>query len=349
LARNTHIQVSTGIAKMMGAISQANQQYGVGSPEARAAIVGVYTGNDPDIAAARGTKTFEDRIKPFTDLHDVSAARLKAAIAAHQASSNLPITSIETTATGGINVRSGTPKGATADEELKPYGVTQAQIQNPIGAQVGKITYPVDASGNPLPPKFVRDSSGNVVQMAGTTTKAGKTPVASIPIDTYLKHGGQLGVQDLAAQAAKGTGGQQIAPGNIDLNNRPVVRNADGTVSTEKSKSFNINGKETLIPTVAADGSGILSDQDAIKQYRATGQHLGIFSGPAAANAAAQVIHNRNQPTATAAPGTANQVAPGANTVTLTTAPSVITTQAERDAVPSGGHYIFNGKLYQKK
>lgn len=260
LARNTHIQVSTGIAKMMGAISQANQQYGVGSPEARAAIVGAYTGSDPDIAAARGTKTFEDRIKPYTDLHDVSEARLKAAIAAHQASSNLPITSIETTATGGINVRSGTPKTGTAENELKPYGVTPAQIQNPIGAQVGRISY-LDANGKPLAnPTFTPDSSGDLVRMAGTTTKAGKTPPATIPIDIYLKHGGKLGAQDQAAQAAK----------------------AGGTVTT---------------PT---------------------------------------------------APVTGNQVAP-ANAVTLTTAPSVITTQAERDAVPSGGHYIFNGRLYQKK
>jgi len=267
LARNTHIQVSTGIAKMMNAISQANQQYGVGSPEARAAIVGAYTGNDPDIAAARGTKTFEDRIKPYTDLHDVSEARLKAAIAAHQASSNLPITSIETTATGGINVRSGTPKTATAETELKPYGVTPAQIQNPVGAQVGRISY-VDASGKPLAnPTFTPDSSGDVVQMAGTTTKAGKTPPANIPIDIYLKHGGKLGAQDQAAQAAK-TG---------------------GTVA---------------VPTPA--------------------------------------------PTATAVPGTANQVAGGTNTVTLTTAPTVITTQEDYNALPKGGYFIHNGKLGQK-
>jgi hypothetical protein len=81
------------------------------------------------------------------------------------------------------------------------------------------------------------------------------------------------------------------APGNIDLANRPVVKNGDGTISTVRSMSFNDNGKEVLIPTVAADGSGILSDDDAIAQYRATGKHLGMFDSPAAATAYAQRLH----------------------------------------------------------
>lgn len=80
-------------------------------------------------------------------------------------------------------------------------------------------------------------------------------------------------------------------PGNIDLNSRPVVKNADGSISTVRSLSFNENGKEILIPTVAADGSGILSDQQAIEQYRRTGQHLGKFDTPANATAYAISLH----------------------------------------------------------
>lgn len=82
-----------------------------------------------------------------------------------------------------------------------------------------------------------------------------------------------------------------LEPGNIDLLNRPVVKNADGSISTVRSMSVNFDGKEVLIPTVSPDGK-ILSDQQAIDLYRRTGQHLGKFSDPNAATAYAQQLHN---------------------------------------------------------
>jgi hypothetical protein len=82
-----------------------------------------------------------------------------------------------------------------------------------------------------------------------------------------------------------------VEPGNIDLAKRPVVRNEDGTVSTVRSMSFSEDGKEVLIPTVAADGSRILSDKEAIEQYHKTGQFLGKFDTPEHADAYAQRLH----------------------------------------------------------
>lgn len=82
----------------------------------------------------------------------------------------------------------------------------------------------------------------------------------------------------------------QISPGNIDLNNRPRVRNADGSTSTVRSMSFNMDGREILVPTVSEDGR-IMSEAEAIDQYRRTGRNLGIFDSPQNATAYAEQLH----------------------------------------------------------
>jgi hypothetical protein len=86
----------------------------------------------------------------------------------------------------------------------------------------------------------------------------------------------------------------RLEAGNIDLANRPQVRNADGSISTVRSMSFEEDGKEVLVPTVSPDGR-ILSDQQAIDLYHQSGQFLGKFDTPEHADAYAQALHQAQE------------------------------------------------------
>lgn len=81
-----------------------------------------------------------------------------------------------------------------------------------------------------------------------------------------------------------------VRPGNIDLTNRPRVRNPDGSISTVRSISIGEDGQEILIPTVSDDGR-VLSNDDAIALYHRTGRHLGVFSDPGSATQYAHQLH----------------------------------------------------------
>ncbi len=94
-----------------------------------------------------------------------------------------------------------------------------------------------------------------------------------------------------------------IAPGNIDLSNRPVVHNPDGSISTVRSISFSDeSGREILIPTVRVGLDRVMTNDEAIAYYQQTGQFLGVFDNAKDADAYGVAVHNQ-QANGTPLPG----------------------------------------------
>jgi len=149
--------------------------------------------------------------------------------------------------------------------------------------------------------RLIRDAEHSLVD-------AGAVPPPADPFQTFAQSpDGQAVAAKVEEQKAKLSVFQQsfnktaedpampqpTEAGNIDLNNRPVIKNADGTISTVRSMSFNEGSGEILIPTTAEDGSRILSDDEAIQQFHQTGKHLGKFATPEDATAYAQQLHEK--------------------------------------------------------
>jgi hypothetical protein len=83
-----------------------------------------------------------------------------------------------------------------------------------------------------------------------------------------------------------------IEPGNIDLAHRPHVKMPGGKYASVRSITVGIgNGHFVLIPTVV--GKKVVSNTAAIKYFRKTGQHLGIFANEEFANRYGEMLHRQ--------------------------------------------------------
>lgn len=75
-----------------------------------------------------------------------------------------------------------------------------------------------------------------------------------------------------------------VEPGNIDLDNRPVLNNGPRSISTIQSITITIDGgRGVLIPTIV-NGRRV-SEEEAIQHFERTGEHLGIFRSEEEASA----------------------------------------------------------------
>ncbi len=151
------------------------------------------------------------------------------------------------------------------------------------------------------------DRAGNAAQkrpIAAMIDFSGKVPTVTFELDVIPPKSGAGNViplqgyeNDVYIIPEDASPQGMIDKGNIDLAKRKVAINGD-SISTVLSRSFNIDGKEVLLPLVNDYGK-IVSDKEAIAEYNRTGKHLGTFESPESATQYAEKLHNSKiwQPT----------------------------------------------------
>lgn len=82
-----------------------------------------------------------------------------------------------------------------------------------------------------------------------------------------------------------------LEKGNIDIHNRPVVKRDNGKYSTVDTIGVGIGeGREANIPRISKDGR-VMSNKEAIENFKKTHEHLGIYKDRDSAARAAQKLH----------------------------------------------------------
>lgn len=195
----------------------------------------------------------------------------------------------------------GTPLPAVGSGPIeRPTSILTGRNGQPVVLPANMYARNDARLGGPNSPvRQISDDNSRAASMARLREYDRNLPVAPV----YANTPGVDGVfRGLAAPNGQLSGAPQpsgapaenpaglLTPGNIDLANRPTVRNADGSVSTVRSVGVNVDGREVLLPTVSDDGR-ILTTEQAVAEYRRTGRHLGQFSSPEASTAYAQNLH----------------------------------------------------------
>jgi len=130
-------------------------------------------------------------------------------------------------------------------------------------------------------------------------------------------------------------------PGNLNLNGRSVYSAPDGSYRTENSISIGTDQGEVLIPTIV-NGRQV-SEQAAIDNYTRTGQNLGTFKTPQAADKYAEQLHNR-QEQFYSDPGTRVPIDVVASIPTTNTNKAALADAARRAALSIGSNQTYAGQ-----
>lgn len=103
-------------------------------------------------------------------------------------------------------------------------------------------------------------------------------------------------IEEVSGSGSGGGGGKPkglLKQGNIDIHDRPVIHNPNGSISTVYSMvaGFEEGGKERYYVIPRAINGRIVSEQAAIQHFRNSHEHLGEFDNEKNANNFSETLH----------------------------------------------------------
>lgn len=200
----------------------------------------------------------------------------------------------------GMTAAEGVGGAIAGHLAAQALGVKALPAALATGTVLGTRRYVVERIASD--PAFARKFIYAVKQ--GVSPRVAGTLLASRIIESLSK---QAAVPPPDPYMAESNPRGLVEPGNLPIWNRPIIRNDDGSISSEYSMSREDNGREVLVPTIVngrfltPDGKKPAEGSDAEKamfdeawrHYQQTGEHLGKFSNPDYADIYAEKLHNR--------------------------------------------------------
>lgn len=144
-------------------------------------------------------------------------------------------------------------------------------------------------------PEGTRTTLGGIPLVVGPMTRGGsnlyrEAPPSGLTPSDFVENMPRQGGTPSPGQTPPRSIPMPLVQGTINPRNQPTVHNPDGSVSTVRTISVGTPEGEVLIPTVHPSGR-VMTNDEAIREYRRTGHHLGIFRTPEEATAFAQQLH----------------------------------------------------------
>jgi hypothetical protein len=160
-----------------------------------------------------------------------------------------------------------------------------------VGGTIAGFMVPTGSPGVTLPTAantLAKKAVNKLFPVAeGIANKAGKRVVQgtieSLPYSA----------QQIATQKEIDTPKQpDYGKGNVDLNDRPTIKNPDGSISTVYSMTFtNDDGTAVLVPGVRKGLDRKMTSEEAWQWYKKTGEYLGKFKTEGEASKYAETLH----------------------------------------------------------